>query len=185
MKRLVFTLCVFIAFSTFANAGVLYNCIDRDGHSIFTDTPQDGMKCDLKSDDSKMETLPKEQIQQKYEQIGKTKRKLMKMPKIFKRMPDYACLKEYEKNMDKKCVDDVVTEVRSSLSPHCREFVEPPKKEEELYKDCLQEIVMAANRVMHEIEKCNELPADSKCREQIQSAVRLRLWQATKEALKK
>ena len=142
------------------------------------------MKCDLKSDDSNMEAIPKEQMQQKYEQIEKTKRKVMKTPKIFKMVPDPICMQEYKKNIDKKCEEDVVNKIRSSLSPHCREFVESSQKEEEPYKDCLHEFVMAANRVMSEVEKCNKLPADSKCREQIQSAIRLRLWQATKEALK-
>ena len=40
MKQMIITLCVFIAFLTSANAGVMYNCIDRDGNSIFTDAPQ-------------------------------------------------------------------------------------------------------------------------------------------------
>ena len=49
MKRILLTLCVFIAFTTFANAGELYICIDRDGNSIITDIPQDGMRnCILK-----------------------------------------------------------------------------------------------------------------------------------------
>lgn len=41
-----------MAFLTSANAGVMYNCVDRDGNSFFTDTPQDGMKCNFKSDSS-------------------------------------------------------------------------------------------------------------------------------------
>jgi hypothetical protein len=49
MKRIIFTLCVFIAFLTSVHAGELYHCIDRDGNAIVTDNPQDGMKnCVLK-----------------------------------------------------------------------------------------------------------------------------------------
>lgn len=47
MKVKILTLCIFIAFINFANAGEMYNCIDRDGNKIFTDIPQDGMKCAL------------------------------------------------------------------------------------------------------------------------------------------
>jgi len=54
MRALVLTLCFLIAFLNFANAGELYNCIDRDGNSIVTDSPQDGMKnCVLKDSDIK------------------------------------------------------------------------------------------------------------------------------------
>jgi hypothetical protein len=53
MKAIILTLCFFIAFLNFANAGELYNCIDRNGNSIVTDNPQDGMKnCVLKDSDS-------------------------------------------------------------------------------------------------------------------------------------
>jgi hypothetical protein len=50
MKQIVLILCVFFAFITSTYAGELYNCIDRDGNAIITDTPQDGMKnCVLKN----------------------------------------------------------------------------------------------------------------------------------------
>jgi hypothetical protein len=49
MKIMILTLCFFIFFLNFSNAGELYNCTDRDGNSIVTDSPQDGMKnCVLK-----------------------------------------------------------------------------------------------------------------------------------------
>ena len=49
MKRIIFTLCVFFALVIFANAGELYRCIDSTGNSVFTDSPQDGMRdCVLK-----------------------------------------------------------------------------------------------------------------------------------------
>ena len=48
MKVIILTLCFFITFLNFANAGSIYNCIDRDGHKIITDNPQNGMiKCVL------------------------------------------------------------------------------------------------------------------------------------------
>jgi len=49
MKQIIFILCIIFALITYANAGEIYNCIDRDGNSIVTDNPQDGMKnCVLK-----------------------------------------------------------------------------------------------------------------------------------------
>lgn len=49
MKRILFTLFILVAFTTSANAGEMYSCIDRNGNSIVTDSPQDGMEnCVLK-----------------------------------------------------------------------------------------------------------------------------------------
>jgi len=49
MKRIILTLCVFFAFITSANAGELYRCTDRDGNTVITSSPQDGMtNCVLK-----------------------------------------------------------------------------------------------------------------------------------------
>lgn len=49
MKQIIFILCIFFAFLTCANAGEMYDCIDRNGNSIVTDNPQEGMKnCVLK-----------------------------------------------------------------------------------------------------------------------------------------
>lgn len=49
MKRIILTLCVFFAFITSANAGELYRCADRDGNTVITSSPQDGMtRCELK-----------------------------------------------------------------------------------------------------------------------------------------
>jgi len=48
MKR-IFLLIIgfFFAFATAANAGEFYSCIDRDGNTILTNSPQDGMtKCE-------------------------------------------------------------------------------------------------------------------------------------------
>ncbi len=51
MKIIILILCLFISLLNFANAGEMYKCIDRDGNTIFTDMPQDGMKCDSKEDE--------------------------------------------------------------------------------------------------------------------------------------
>lgn len=45
MKIVFVTLFIFISFLTAVHAGEIYNCIDRDGNTILTDAPQDGMKC--------------------------------------------------------------------------------------------------------------------------------------------
>jgi hypothetical protein len=48
MKVTILTLCFFIIFLNFANAGEIYKCTDRDGNKIITDNIQDGMtKCVL------------------------------------------------------------------------------------------------------------------------------------------
>ena len=44
MKRIILTLCVFIALATVANAE-FYRCVDRNGNSILTDNPLPGAKC--------------------------------------------------------------------------------------------------------------------------------------------
>lgn len=43
MKQMIFMLSVFIVLLSVAYAGEMYNCVDRDGNSIITDSPQDGM----------------------------------------------------------------------------------------------------------------------------------------------
>jgi len=43
MKQMIFILFVFIVLLDVAYAGEMYNCVDRDGNSIITDSPQDGM----------------------------------------------------------------------------------------------------------------------------------------------
>ncbi len=48
MKRSIVALCIFITLSSLANAE-MYKCEDRDGNTILTSSPQDGMtKCVLK-----------------------------------------------------------------------------------------------------------------------------------------
>ena len=70
MKVMILTLCLFIAFLTFANGGELYQCINRDGNAIVTDNPQDGMKnCVLKES---FRGLTPEELAEK-EKMGKEK----------------------------------------------------------------------------------------------------------------
>jgi hypothetical protein len=61
MKRIFAAIFIFSSlffFLTMASAGDLYNCVDRNGNKVTTDSPQDGMTdCVLKesSDDSAQE----------------------------------------------------------------------------------------------------------------------------------
>ena len=71
MKQTVLTLCVFFAFMTSNHAGEYYNCINRDGNSIITDAPQDGMKCALK--ESYEKPSPEEPSNEKGKDIVKEK----------------------------------------------------------------------------------------------------------------
>jgi len=72
MKQIVFTLCVFLALVIYVNAGELYICIDRDGNSIVTDSPKDGMKnCVL--NDSYSKPSPEEPTNEKEKAIVKAK----------------------------------------------------------------------------------------------------------------
>jgi len=78
MKRILLTLCVFIAFITSANAGELYICIDRDGNSIITDIPQDGMRnCILK--DSYRKPPPEEPLIEKEKAIVEKDKAIVKV----------------------------------------------------------------------------------------------------------
>ncbi len=47
MKRIIFTLCVFITLASLANAE-FYNCVDTDGNTFITDNPPEGAKCESK-----------------------------------------------------------------------------------------------------------------------------------------
>jgi hypothetical protein len=72
MKQIIFTLCVFLALVISVNAGELYICIDRDGNSIVTDSPKDGMKnCVL--NDSYSKPSPEEPTNEKEKAIVKAK----------------------------------------------------------------------------------------------------------------
>ena len=72
MKQIIFTLCVFLALVIYVNAEELYICIDRDGNSIVTDSPKDGMKnCVL--NDSYSKPSPEEPTNEKEKAIVKAK----------------------------------------------------------------------------------------------------------------
>lgn len=70
MKQIfLLILCVFFTLITSANAGELYHCIDSNGKSIITDTPQDGMtNCVLR--DSYDDPTPQQRAQQKRERAA-------------------------------------------------------------------------------------------------------------------
>lgn len=70
MKKILLTIFIFFAFVSFANAGELYECVDRDGTPIITSTPTDGMKCIPKEsyvEPSPEERLEKEKIERQHE----------------------------------------------------------------------------------------------------------------------
>jgi hypothetical protein len=46
MKRIIYTLCVLTTFSTAAYAAEMYDCVDRKGNHVITNSPSDDMtKC--------------------------------------------------------------------------------------------------------------------------------------------
>jgi hypothetical protein len=47
MKRILLTLCVFIALASLANAE-FYDCVDKDGNTFLTDNPPQDAKCKSK-----------------------------------------------------------------------------------------------------------------------------------------
>jgi len=63
MKRMFLIPFIFFFFINSVNAGAIYNCIDRDGNIIITDTPQDGLKCALK--ETFRESSPEELAEKK------------------------------------------------------------------------------------------------------------------------
>jgi hypothetical protein len=65
MKRIFIISCVFFALLTTANAGEMYRCVDRDGNSILSSYPLDGMKCVLRG--SYRDPSPKERAQEQRE----------------------------------------------------------------------------------------------------------------------
>ncbi len=73
MKQLLLILCFFIAAIIPVQAGELYICTDRDGNKMITDTPRDGMKCDLKDrfEESAAKAAPeKEKVNPQKDQTG-------------------------------------------------------------------------------------------------------------------
>lgn len=72
MNRIFLISCVFFALLTAANAGDFYRCVDRDGNTIITDSPQSGMKkCVLKASDK--EPTPEEGKAQKQRESERKK----------------------------------------------------------------------------------------------------------------
>ena len=52
IKRVVFTICVFISFAMTVDAAAFYRCVDSNGDVTFTDAPRPGAKCDSRRGDS-------------------------------------------------------------------------------------------------------------------------------------
>jgi len=77
MKRIIFTFCVLFTLVIYVNAGELYTCIDLDGNSIVTDSPQNGMKnCVLK--DSYIKPSSEESVNEKGKVIIKKDNTIVK-----------------------------------------------------------------------------------------------------------
>ncbi len=170
MKRIVFTLCFFIAVLSSAHAGVMYNCIDRDGKSIFTDTPQDGMKCKLQSDSS-IDTPQKEQTQRENKEsklIQTTKNTKSKLPSLN---PYSDCLKEFENNLDSKCLEDIARNSMKFRSGHCIELIKSDQWEK-YFKDCQQEADRIQKQMRLAIKKCYKRPISTECENKMEVAGR-------------
>ena len=153
MRVVILVLCFCITFLSNAVAGEMYNCIDRDGNSIFTDTPQDGMKCDLKSDDMKSTTAQNQ-----------------KHPRAFtsSRGLDQECIQELEAST-KSC--EGVSKDKShlsQLSPDCSRQIEShqwPKPG----TACSKEMQEAGKAMMSEIIECRDKHISARCRDSINS----------------
>ncbi len=67
MKRILLTLCVFIALASPANAGFYY-CVDKDGNNFLTDNPPQDAKCKSNGGDNESANQQQEsdvEVQQK------------------------------------------------------------------------------------------------------------------------
>lgn len=65
MNRIFLIPCIFFALLTAANAGEMYRCVDREGNSILSSYPLDGMKCVLRG--SYRDPSPQERAQEQRE----------------------------------------------------------------------------------------------------------------------
>ena len=59
MKRILLTLCVFIALASLANAG-FYSCVDKNGNTFLTDNPPQDAKCESNGGDNESANQPQE-----------------------------------------------------------------------------------------------------------------------------
>ena len=73
MKRIIFTLCVFTALASLANAE-FYNSVDKDGNTFITDNPPEGAKCESRggNDESVKQKQQNDVEVQQEEQDDKT-----------------------------------------------------------------------------------------------------------------
>jgi len=111
MKRILLTLCIFIVLASLANAEGYYNCVDKDGNTVLTTTPQDGMKCEMKggSDESYREN------EQANLNTGISRRDEMKLDDLYNK----AISKSEDKNKsvggaaNYLCLAEVISTVKS------------------------------------------------------------------------
>jgi hypothetical protein len=89
MKRIIFILCVFFALASVANSAEIYNCLDKDGNTFFTDNPPENAKCKSMAEDddtanqrqqSDVEDQKTKQNDEQTRQKGEIKR-LLKTPR--------------------------------------------------------------------------------------------------------
>ena len=159
MKIAIFTLCLFFTLINFANAGDIYNCIDRDGKSIFTDTPQDGMNCKSQNDNS-IDTSLKEQAQWENNRTQSDQSIGNKKSKSLLEMPSFDCYKESYNNMksmDKNCFSSLINEAILKLSKDCQyqfrafqwfQQIKPNEGCQQEFKVALQEKFPKCNNVI-------------------------------------
>jgi len=64
MKIIIAALCILFVAST-VNAGTIYKCTDKDGSTLTTDAPQDGMKCVNQDEDGSVQNQRSDGMVQK------------------------------------------------------------------------------------------------------------------------
>ena len=89
MKRILLTLCVFIALAPLANAE-FYDCVGKDGNTFLTDNPPQGVKCESQGGDNESANQQQQSdvAAQKTKQDDKTTsqkgeiKRLLKIPRL-------------------------------------------------------------------------------------------------------
>ncbi|HUN53946.1 MAG TPA: DUF4124 domain-containing protein [Smithella sp.] len=165
MRRIFLISCIVFSFIISANAGETYKCIDNNGNTVFTDAPQDGMQCKSQNGNN-IESSQEDQTQgesnQKAQPEENMKAKLLSMAAVLD------CYVKYLQNMDQKCLEHVRNKIFQKLSHHCQELRNAGQLKE-LYKDCDNEMESAYRQIDQEANKCNKLPANSKCRKKVEA----------------
>ena len=63
MKRIVLTLCIFIALSSLTNAASFYKCVDSRGNVLMTDNPPPDAKCEGRGETPDLTPRERRQIE--------------------------------------------------------------------------------------------------------------------------